>query len=141
MKGKKAITITSLVIYVILLFLITTFVVIISNNLNSRLFSERGLSINITELNKLQYNLFNSSKKSNNVSVLATEIAFLNGDIYDYNSESNVILKNGTVLIDNVTSFKAESSTNSRGTLIKLTIKVNKYLNEVEKEIVIFVEE
>lgn len=141
MKDKKGITITSLVVYVILLFAFTTFTIIISNNLNNRLFSERGLSINLTEINKLQYNLFNSSRESNKVSALSKEIAFSNGDIYKYDSDNRLVLKNNSVLIDNVITFITENTSNSRGSLITVKIKLNKYLNEVEKEIKIFVEE
>lgn len=141
MNYKKGVTITSLVVYVILLFALTTFSVVISNNLNGRLFSERGLSINMTGFNKLQYNLFNSSIKSKKASVFSKEISFSNGDVYTYDEINKLIKKNNSTLINNVIDFETESISNSRGNLIKITIELNKYLNKVKKEIKFFVEE
>lgn len=141
-KYKKGITLTALVIYVILLITTITTVTIISSNVNERMFNDKGIINNIKQINKLQFNITKSTEESNLVSVFdENKIGFSNGDEYFYNAESNTIFKNNRILITEVESLIIEEDNNSYGIKIRLEIKLKKYLNELDREIIVFVEE
>lgn len=139
-SNKKGITLASLVIYMMLFTVVTVFVSAVSSNMNERLFTDRGEAINYTNLNKLQYNIENSSLESKDVVVTKRSISFSNGDNYEYDEEAKAIYKNNGVLCSNVESFSAiiESSTNAKK--IILDVSFNRYLNILEKQIVTCVE-
>lgn len=142
MKNKKGITMSSLVIYVVLLFSMITLALLVSNSVNDRMFDERGEVINITNADKLQYNILNSGEASNTVSTFNNKIAFSNGDVYYYNRDKKVIYKNNTVLVDNVKECVVTSENNIDGkTSVKISITLNKYLNELNRNISVCVEE
>lgn len=140
--NKNGITMVALTLYVVLLFGVTIFAVSLSNGVNKRLFDERGLAINITSSDKLQYNLLKSSKESNEASTFSNRIAFSNGDVYIYNSQKKVIYKNGTALVDNVDELVITSGDMgqiSDGTGIEISVTFTKYLNELQRSIVLYV--
>lgn len=137
---KKGVTLASLVIYIVLFTGFTIFVSITSTNMNERLFDNRGEAINYSYLNKLQYNLENSSMNSQDVSVTENEIAYSNGDRYTYNSDEDVIYKNGGILCLNVSNFEVSVEAGVNVKKITLNVTFNKYLNIVEKSIITCVE-
>lgn len=137
---KKGVTLASLVIYIVLFTGFTIFVSITSTNMNERLFDNRGEAINYSYLNKLQYNLENSSMNSKDVTVTENEITYSNGDVYTYNVNEQVIYKNGGILCLNVSNFKANVETGVAAKKITLNITFNKYLNVIEKSIITCVE-
>ena len=138
--SKKGVTLASLVMYLLLFTTFTIFAMNISTNMNERLFNDRGASINYTSLNKLQYNIEDSSLNSNDVVVTATSITYSNGDSYTYDIENDMILKNGGILCQNVSdcTFALENGTNVKK--LTINVKFNKYLNEMTKNIVSCVE-
>lgn len=140
-KNKAGITITSLVIYVILLFSLITLVLIITSSFNERLFKDRGMAININNVNKLQYNLFNSSKLSKKASAINNEISFSNGDVYTYDLEKKAIYKNNNIIASNISEYIATGELKSDGIKLNITLKVTKYLSELTREITVFVKE
>lgn len=140
-KNKSGITITSLVIYVILLFAVMTLVLIITSSFNERMFTDRGMAININSVNKLQYNIFNSAELSNKASVIDNKISFSNGDIYTYDAEKSFIYKNNSVLVENVSEFTATDTASSEGVKVSIVLKATKYLSEISREVVVFVED
>lgn len=140
--AKRGITMTSLSIYVVLLSTMITLALLVSNNINDRMFDERGMVINITNADKLQYNLLNSAKESNKLSVYRDKLVFGNGDIYLCDRTAKVIYKNGAVLVDNLDKFTITPSNTTSGTkYVKLSITLNKYLNELQRDIIVCVEE
>ncbi len=142
MKTKRGITMTSLSIYVVLLFSMITLAMLVSNSVNDRMFNERGLVINVTNADKLQYNMLNSSSESYTVSAFDTKVAFSNGDTYSFDKDKRVIYKNDMVLVDNVEECVITSESNTFGkTYVNMNIKFNKYLNELERNISVCVEE
>ena len=142
MKTKSGITMTSLSIYVVLLFSMITLAMLVSNSVNDRMFNERGLVINVTNADKLQYNMLNSSSESYTVSAFDTKVAFSNGDTYSFDKDKRVIYKNDTVLVDNVEECVTTSESNTFGkTYVNMNIKFIKYLNELERNISVCVEE
>ena len=142
MKTKRGITMTSLSIYVVLLFSMITLAMLVSNSVNDRMFNERGLVINVTNADKLQYNMLNSSNESYTVSAFDTKVAFSNGDTYSFDKDKRVIYKNDMVLVDNVEECVITSERNTFGkTYVNMNIKFIKYLNELERNISVCVEE
>ena len=140
-KGtKNGVTLASLVIYIVLFTGFTIFVSITSTNMNNRLFDNRGEAINYSYLNKLQYNLENSSMESHDVTIEDNGITYSNGDIYKYNIDEGVIYKNGGVLRLNVSSFTANIEAGTSTKKLTLNISFNKYLNVIEKSIITCVE-
>ena len=137
---KKGVTLASLVIYIVLFTGFTIFVSITSTNMNERLFDNRGEAINYSYLNKLQYNLENSSLNSKDVTVTENEITYSNGDVYTYDVNEQVIYKNGGVLCLNVSNFTSSVETGVDAKKLTLNITFNKYLNVIEKSIITCVE-
>lgn len=145
MGNKKGMTMTSIIIYVILFFVFTITVTIISSNFNSRLFLDRGISINTNSFNKLQYNLIMSGKESNLVNIIDGELVFSNNDSYVYDSVKGTIRKNGGLLVSNIIldSYTQAITDGDNGKLLTIAIKFEKYLSKDtdERVIKVFVEE
>lgn len=138
---KKGITLSSLVIYIVLFSVFTVFVSTTYSNMNDNLLESRGKVINYASLNKLQENIENSSIESTSVSVKAGSISYSNGDIYVYNLEDKCITKNGGMLCTNVDSFTVTETKIEGMIRVSITVKFNKYLNELERQIITCVEE
>lgn len=140
-KGsKRGITLASLVIYIVLFTTFTVFVSTMSNNMNEKLFNDRGEAINYSYLNKLQYNLENSALNSKDVVITADRISYSNGDNYEYNAGKKVLYKNGGILCLNVESFETNMETGVNTKKITINISFNKYLNQITKTIINCVE-
>lgn len=135
LKSKKGITMTSIMVYVVLFFAFTSIATVISSRINKNLFNDRGNAINITAINKLEYNLLKSANESYNVDMTAEEnkqtLTFSNLDIYVFDLENNVIYKNGGKLVKFVKACEVTSQDN----LINIDITLNKYTNEVTRNI------
>ena len=135
LSKKSGITVTSIVVYVILFFAFTTATTVISSRFNRSLFNDRGNAINITAINKLEYNLLNSASNSyvatNFHEVNRDTLTFSNSDEYIFDLENHAIYKNGGKLIGFVNSYDIELDTN----IINITITLNKYTNEVTRNI------
>lgn len=135
LKSKKGITMTSIMVYVVLFFAFTTIATMISSRINKNLFNDRGNAINITAINKLEYNLLKSANESYNVDMTAEEskqtLTFSNLDIYVFDLENNVIYKNGGKLVKFVKACEVTSQDN----LINIKVTLNKYTNEVTRNI------
>lgn len=138
---KKGITLSSLVIYIVLFSAFTVFVSTTYSSMNDNLLSSRGQAINYSSLNKLQENIENSSVESTNVLVTDDSIAYSNGDTYVYSQDEKCITKNGGVLCTNVDTFEVAKSSIEGITKVDITVKFNKYLNELERQIITCVEE
>ena len=137
---KSGITLTSLVIYVILFTAFTVFVSRISNNMNERLFNDRGEAINHSTLNKLQYNLEASAFGSKDVFVQQNQISYSNGDTYVYDESTKAIYKNEGILCLNVESFNVSMETGINAKKVIINISLNKYLNTISKTVISCVE-
>ena len=66
----------------------------------------------------------------------------INGDTYSFDKDKRVIYKNDTVLVDNVEECVITSESNTFGKIyVNMNIKFIKYLNELERNISVCVEE
>ncbi len=138
--SKRGITLASLVIYIVLFTTFTVFVSTMSNNMNERLFGDRGEAINYSYLNKLQYNLEDSASNSNDVVITESQISYSNGDNYVYNAEQKTLYKNGGILCLNVDNFETNIEMGTNTKKITINISFNKYLNNITKTIINCVE-
>lgn len=136
-NNKKGITVTSITVYVILFFMFTTITTIISSRFNEDLFNDRGTAINITAINKLEYNLLKSADESDkseiNIEDKKTTLKFSNLDEYIFDLDKHVIYKNGGKLVDFLGDFKI----NPNDDLIEISVTLNKYTNKVSRKITI----
>ena len=139
-SSKKGVTLASLVIYILLFTTVTVFVSAMSSSMNERLFDDRGEAINYSNLNKLQYNINDSSSQSNDVIITENTISYSNGDNYIYDDSSNVIYKNGGILCSNVENLTATLGSGINVKKLTLTVEFNKYLNAMSKTIISCVE-
>lgn len=140
-SSKKGVTLASLVIYIILFAGVTVFVSAMSNSMNEKLFDNRGEAINYSSLNKLQYNITDSSLNSYDVVVNGNEISYSNGDNYVYDENRNVILKNGGILCSNVNEMSVLVEGGVKIKKVTITVSFNKYLNSMTKTVISCVEE
>lgn len=141
LKSKKGITVSSLVLYVVLFFGLTAFLSIVYTNMNETMFNNRGTALNYTMLNKLEYNLTDSSFNSIDVAIVNDVITFSNGDKYYYDEAKDMVILNNGVLCTSVSKF--EPTVASENGVKKLTIELtlNKYLATLNKSIVCSIEE
>ena len=161
-KLKRGVTVTSLVVYIVLFSSLTLFLSATYTDLNERLFLSRGNAINYTTFNKLQYNLINSAKESNSVTIEGPYLAFSNGETADkiaviFNANKNAvnvplpagewnICVNGekagcASLGTAVDSVSVELTPGVGCTKVTLNLKLNKYMSTLEKSILVVVEE
>lgn len=135
LKSKRGITVTSIMVYVLLFFAFTTIATVISSRFNKNLFNDRGNAINVTAINKLEYNLIDSASNSYNVDVVANgnnrTLTFSNSDVYVFDNDNNVIYKNGGKLV----KFVKESKVKIQEDVIAVDLTLNKYTNEVSRSI------
>lgn len=110
--NKSGITMISIVIYVMLFFVFTSFAILLSTNINYKTLSDKGDIWVNEQFQKLQYNLLTSGKSSDNVDKITERIVFSNNDEYTYDSDKKQILKNGGVLVSNVEYFNVLEITN-----------------------------
>lgn len=138
LNKKSGITVTSIVVYVILFFMFTSVTTVLSSRFNSTLFDDRGKAINVTAINKLEYNLLDSANNSyiinSSINGNKTTLAFSNSDVYVFDMDNNVIYKNGGKLVKHVKECNIVSANN----LININITLNKYTNEVTRNIKIY---
>lgn len=128
-KSARAITLTSLVIYITVMFvvlaMITRVIIYFRNNI-----SEVADVTFETEFEKLNLYLLDESKKTGNkiVEILnGTQITFLSGNKYSYNVEDKTIYLNDTIKIcENIENclFEQRVATNGKIEII-ITIKMN----------------
>ena len=139
--NKRGITMTSIVIYVVLFFVFTSIAIAISSNMNYESLSEKGNIINNEGIQKLQFNMLNSAKKSDAIYNINGKIVFSNNDEYYYDNENKKILKNDTVLISNVENFNIMDSKEfvadvSQYKSIAIDITLKKYGNEKSEKMI-----
>lgn len=137
--NKRGITMTSIVIYVILFFIFTSIAITISTNMNYEALNQKGNIIINENIQKLQFNLLNSAKKSDSVYNIEGRIVFSNNDEYFFDSTKKEILKNNTTLVKDVLEFNIISTNEFGGNIdddrvVNIEVKVKKYGNEkIEK--------
>jgi len=135
---KSGITMTSIMVYVALFFIFTSVSIAISSNMNYRTLSQKGEMIANEEIQKLQFNLFYSAKRSKFVEKINDRIVFSNNDSYFYDIEKQEVRKNETVLLRGVSQFEIVEDNMNRNDRIKIHIKVEKY-HQVEEKTLFFI--
>lgn len=135
---KKGITMTSLVVYIVLLAAFTGIALMVSGNLSDTVFGDKGLAICATNYEKTMYYLNKSAMESTTVTVAGSTVTFSNGDTFEYDASKNVLKLNGGVLCKNVSEFDVGSLENN---LLDIEVSFKKYTNTMTRTISIYVGE
>lgn len=130
---KSGITMTSIMVYVALFFIFTSAAIAISSNMNYRTLSQKGEMIVNEEIQKLQFNLFYSAKRSRFVEKINGRIVFSNNDSYVYDAEKQELRKNETILLKGVSQFEMVEDTMNHNDRITIHVKIEKYHQVGEK--------
>lgn len=136
MKYKMGITVASLVVYVILLFAFTTIALTVSGNVTSSVYKDKGLAVNLSNLDKIQYYLNKSAMESQSVEINDNTLTFSNGDIYLYNTSKKAVYYNNGILCTDVTNLAFTSSSTN---LYHIEIELTKYSIDLQRSITIYV--
>lgn len=130
MKNNKGITLTSLIIYIAVIFVVIAALMRITTYFSSNMQDAANVSFE-TEFNKLNLYLLDEAKTVGNgidgISEDGTQITFTNGNTYSYNAEDKVVYLNGTIKIcENIENCVFEKQVADNGkNLLNLTIKIN----------------
>ncbi|MCX8073986.1 MAG: hypothetical protein N2749_00155 [Clostridia bacterium] len=140
---KLGLSLVSIVLYVILFFTFVTFAVAISSNVNYSVLGQKGELYVNEQYSKLQYNLFNSAKNSQSVSLINNKIVFSNNDEYSFDTSRKVIYKNNGILVNGVDNFAINSvdTTNlvDNSKYLSYTVSFVKYGKNLTKNLFISV--
>lgn len=131
-KNKKGITVASLIVYVVLFFLFTSVVVMISSNINNKIFSDRANINNYKNSAKAMTYVLNSAKNSKDATEIDERLVFSNNDEYVY--KNNTLYKNDKVILRDITNFEysiTDISNNKKN--VNVTFRFKKYTKELEK--------
>lgn len=112
---KKGLSLVSMMLYVVLFFTFATIAVAVSTNMNVKTLSEKGRLYCNEQVQKLQYNILDSAKKSTYYDNIENSIVFSNNDEYTYDIDKKIILKNGGILVTDVTTFEIIDISNLSG--------------------------
>ena len=100
MKNQRGITLTSLIIYIVLIFVIIVILARVSVYFTSNMSEISKESASISEIDKFNMFFLRDVKQANNeietVSVDGTSITFTNGTTYEYSKDNNVIYYENT---------------------------------------------
>lgn len=129
MKNNKGVTLSSLVIYITLIFVVLAILMRITTYFSGNIKDMADVDFE-TEFNKLNLYLLDESKEVGNEIVEIVEgitVYFSNGNRYSYNSEENVIYLNDSIKIcENVEYCLFEQKTALNGkSIIAVTIEID----------------
>lgn len=136
MKNNKGITLTSLVIYIAVVFVVTAGVIRVTTHFSRNMEDAADTSFE-TEFNKLNLYLLDESKEQGNKIQEITDevqVEFSNGNKYTYNvTEKMVYLNEGIKICENIEDceFKQKTAENGKSVLT-LTIKIGEITKTVD---------
>lgn len=135
MKNNKGITLTSLVIYIALIFVILAILMRITTYFINNLTDAADVSFE-TEFNKINLYLLDESNQTGNeiVSCGETQITFSNGNRYAYNAKDQTINLNGNIKVcENLESCSFEQKIAPNGkSMLELTVTIDGTTKTVE---------
>ncbi len=127
MNKKSGLTMVSIVIYVVIFFALAMIISGVTMVMDSNSLKDKGIIFCEEQLNKLQYNLVVSNENSKgNITKIENKLVFGNNDMYEYDSSTKTIYKNGGILIQNVEEFSIQNDVNNEN-YYKIVCGVKKY--------------
>lgn len=127
MNNKSGLTMVSIVIYVVIFFALAMIISGVTMVMDSNSLKDKGIIFCEEQLNKLQYNLVVSNENSKgNITKIENKLVFGNNDMYEYDSSTKTIYKNGGILIQNVEEFSIQNDVNNEN-YYKIGCGVKKY--------------
>ncbi len=93
LKSQKGITLVTLAIYMVLAAMVISMLALLTRNFRENLDNVNSQTITDNEFDKINLQLLNETKKTNNqiITVTATMVEFKSGNIYEYNQEEKII--------------------------------------------------
>lgn len=131
MKSEKGITLTSLVIYIVLLMLVVSFLSLVSSKFYSKTEYLKDANKYSSEYNKFNMYFIEDVKNNNNIYSISEDnkqIVFEDGTMYTYSNQS--IYRNKVKICDNVKfcAFTKREETDQNN-FTKIIINVNMKIN------------
>lgn len=135
MKKNKGITLTSLVIYIALIFVVLAILMRVTTYFVNNMRDAADVSFE-TEFNKLNLYLLDESKQTGNeiISIGETQVIFSSGNKYVYKAiDKTVYLNDNIKLCENIESCVFEQKTAENGkNMIVVTIKIGGTTKTIE---------
>ena len=145
--NKKGLTMLQIVIYVVIFFALVAIATGTSMAMNSNALKDKGqIYVNEAEL-KLKQNFLYTINESGDIPAVSgagnngitdQKILFSNDDIYEFDSDAQIIKKNGGILVQNVTKFELVVPSSTNGWVYEIKVTITKYGNENEFTFKIF---
>ncbi len=130
--NKKGVTVSSLIVYVVLFYLFTSFVVMISSNINNKIFSDRANVQMNKDATKTITFFLNSAKNSYDVNEIGGELVFANNDEYTYKNER--LYKNDKLILRDVKNFEYSiTEITPKKKVISVSVDFEKYTKKLSK--------
>ena len=127
MNKKSGLTMVSIVIYVVIFLALAMIISGVTMVMDSNSLKDKGIIFCEEQLNKLQYNLVVSNENSKgDITKIENKLVFENNDMYEYDSSTKTIYKNGGILIQNVEEFSIQNDVNNEN-YYKSVCGVKKY--------------
>ena len=135
---RRGISLISMIIYVVLFFGFSAIAISLTTNMNMKTLAKKGSIYCQEQIEKLQYNLIDSAKKSEYFDNVSGTIVFSNNDEYKYDDTKKCILKNGGVLVKDVSSFQILSKDGITGFSDINKGHIDKNINYITIKVTIF---
>lgn len=104
MKNQKGITLISLVIYIVLLFIVASILTIIINHFASNVKYLNNGSKNVSQINKFNmYFLLDAKRNDDIITIENNNITFKDGTTYTY--DNNTIYRNKVAICKNISNI------------------------------------
>lgn len=138
MKSEKGITLTSLVIYIMLVLIIVGILATITASFQNGIKEINNEGTNNSEVDKFNVYFLKEVKKQGNEieSISGTEILFKEGNKYTFKKDNSIYLNDNIKIAENIEKCSFESNLENGKVVITVKIKA-KYAEEREIEYVL----
>lgn len=133
MKSQKGITLASLAIYIVLIFIVLGILATVTSNFQNGVKEITEEGTEIAEINKFNMFFLQEVKKQGNEidKVSNNEILFTTGNKYTFKSDNNIYLNDGIKVAESIENCAFSSKLENGKTVVMVTIKVEKMEEQV----------
>ncbi len=132
MKSQKGVTLTSLVIYIVVITIIIGAMALLTSFFYSNIDGVKGQSEYVVEYNKFNMFFIHDVKSNNTAEVSNSRIEFENGIVYEYKNDSK-IYRNGKEIADKIQNATFTSGTYTVDEITKNLIIVKLKIGSKDK--------
>lgn len=126
MKSQRGITLTSLAIYIVLIFVVLAILATVTLNFQSGVKEITKEGTEIAEINKFNMYFLQEVKKQGNEidKITNDEILFATGNKYTFKYDNNIYLNDSIKIAENIEKCIFSNNLENGRNIIKVTIKV-----------------